>query len=266
MEPSGSPEILADRRDRVLYVTIDRPRSKNALTPPMWQTLARLVTDFGENSTDRVLVLSGAHGVFCAGGDISGAQAGAGDPPSRDSVLERMARTVTALCLSIHHCPKPVIAAVDGIAAGAGANLAFGCDLVIASERARFCEIFVRHGLTMDSGGTWLLPRLVGLQKAKELAFFGDWIGAEEALALGLATAVVPLDAFDDTVADRATRLAERSPAAIAAIKRGLNGAFESRFDVALAREAQDLAERITSPEVRDAIRMFFDKTMGRKG
>ena len=94
-----------------------------------------------------------------------------GEPEAGDAGIRRMRGTVTAVCLGIHQAPKPVIAAVDGIAAGAGANLALGCDLVLASERARFSEIFIRRGLSMDSGGTWLLPRLIGLQKAKQLAF-----------------------------------------------------------------------------------------------
>ncbi|MEQ9663345.1 MAG: enoyl-CoA hydratase-related protein [Parasphingopyxis sp.] len=260
----GSPEILVERRDRVLHVTIDRLHSKNALTLPMWETLARLLTEFGENPDDHVLVLAGSDGVFCAGGDISGAQAGAGEPPPRDTLIDRTEKTVTALCSAIHHCPKPVIAAVDGIAAGAGANIAFGCDLVIASERARFCEIFIQHGLTMDSGGTWLLPRLVGLQKAKELAFYGDWVDAEQAQAIGLVNIVVPVDNFDETVGRWANRLAERSTASIGAMKRSLNSSFAMSFDEALSREAGDLADRLRSPEVRNAIKAFFDRSRKR--
>lgn len=248
-----------------MRVTIDRPEARNALTGPMWQRLARLIGDFDADPDDRVFILSGAGGCFCAGGDISGAGSDGGDGPTREDILERMRSTVTAVCLAIHRARKPVVAAVDGVAAGAGANIAFGCDLVIASERTRFCEIFIRHGLTVDSGGTWLLPRLVGPQKAKELAFLGDWIDAGEAHRLGLVNAVVPAAGFADAVEEWAMRLARQSPAAIGAMKAAIDGAFGRSFAEALDEEAEALAARLTSPEVREAIRAFFEERRERK-
>ncbi len=256
-------EIAVERLDRVVRVKIDRAARKNALTVPMWHELARLLVAFDADEDQRVMILTGTDGVFCAGGDLSrpardGAddEAGGGDAQT----LETMKSTVSAVCLGIHRARKPVIAAVDGIAAGAGANLAFGCDLVLASEAARFCEIFIRRGLPMDSGGSWLLPRLVGLQTAKQLAFLGDWLDAREALAAGLVNAVVPVDQLADESLRWAERLADQAPTALALNKAALNGAFESSFEEALEREAEGLSMAMRSPEARAAIRAFFAK------
>ncbi len=265
MESSYGSNFRVERNSGIFRVAIDRPETKNALSDPMWRSLAQMLRDFAANPDDRVFVLTGTEGCFCAGGDISGAQSGSETVPTREEIIERTRATVSALCLAMHEAPKPTIAAVDGVAAGAGANLAFGCDLVIASNRARFNEIFIRHGLSMDSGGTWLLPRLIGLQKAKELAFYGDWIDAAEARAIGLVNAVVEPDELDDAVQDWALRLAEKSPTAIGAMKAQLNAAFDHTFPEALEMETDSLATTITSPEVRERIRQFFEKSKGRK-
>lgn len=265
MESSYGPHFRIERESGIFRVAIDRPATKNALSDPMWRSLAQMLRDFAANPDDRVFVLSGAAGCFCAGGDISGAQSGPEPAPTREEIIERTRATVSAVCLAMHEAPKPIIAAVDGVAAGAGANLAFGCDLVIASSRARFSEIFIRHGLSMDSGGTWLLPRLVGLLKAKELAFYGDWIDAAEARAIGLVNAVVEPNELDQTVQDWALRLADKSSTAIGAMKTHLNRAFDYTFPDALEIEADSLATTITSPEVRERIRQFFEKSKGRE-
>ena len=128
-----------------------------------------------------------------------------------------MMRHVGDVALALHRLPQPTIAKVGGVAAGAGANMAFGCDLIVASDEARFTEIFARRGLTIDFGGSWLLPRLIGLHKAKELAFFADIISAKEAEAFGLVNRVVPageLDAFVDDWAQQAGRRAAHRPGA----------------------------------------------------
>jgi len=260
-------ELIAERRERVVHVTLNRPDRKNALDVPTWQELASCLHEFDEDDAQRVMILSGAGGDFCAGGDLSrsnrrtpGRVGGPAEPETGDGGLDTLKSTVTAVCLAIHHASKPVIAAVDGIAAGAGANLAFGCDLVLASERARFSEIFIRRGLPMDSGGTWLLPRLVGLQKAKQLAFFGDWVGAEEARSLGLVNEVVPAAQLLDEAHAWARRLASNAPTAIAATKRALNRSFETSFMEALDAEAEELVAAMGSPEAQEAIRAFFEK------
>jgi 2-(1,2-epoxy-1,2-dihydrophenyl)acetyl-CoA isomerase len=204
-----------------------------------------------------VLILTGAGGVFCAGGDLSPGEAD--DTPAHSAAaLATVRGSVQAVALALHRLSKPSIAAVDGAAAGAGANLALGCDLVIASERARFGQVFVDRGLPVDCAGTWLLPRLIGLQKAKELAFFGDWIGAEEARALGLVNRVVaPAELLAEARA-WALRLVEKSSAALAFIKQGLNRSFETAHAQALDDEAAALTWCTRTPEAALALERFF--------
>ena len=245
--------LRVERDAGVVTLTLDRPERKNAIDVPLWRDLARTLAEIAERRDDRVLVLTGAGGDFCSGGDLSGAESSSGD----GDPLAVMRDTVTAVCLALHHLPKPTLAAVAGIAVGAGANLAFGCDLVVAADSARFAELFVNRALPVDSGGTWLLPRLVGLRKAKEIAYFGDFLGAEEARALGLVNRVVPEERLLDEARAWAARLAEKAPTALAVIKRGMNGSFESSLAECLDAEARGLVECVETPEFAAALRAF---------
>jgi 2-(1,2-epoxy-1,2-dihydrophenyl)acetyl-CoA isomerase len=170
-----------------------------------------------------------------------------------------MERTSGA-AVSLFRCTKPTIAAVDGVAAGAGINLALGCDIVIASNRARFTEVFVRRGLTIDFGGTWLLPRLVGLARAKELALTGRIIGAAEALEYGMIAEVVDRDALAERAAELAARLASGAPLAQRMIKRGLDRSFEMSFEEAAAYETQTQAMLLTSEDAAEGFMAFLEK------
>ncbi len=142
-------------------------------------------------------------------------------------------RGVGAVAAALHRLHKPSIAKVSGVAAGAGCNLALGCDLIVASDEARFSEIFARRGLSIDFGGSWLLPRLVGLHKAKELALLADIISAEEAARIGIVNRVVPAGDLDGFVADWAQRLAAGPPIALSLTKTMLNNSFSVSFDQA---------------------------------
>ena len=154
----------------------------------MWDELLATLREISGSGEDRVVVVTGAGGAFCSGADLSG---GGGDLVGHRHQLASM-RHVGDVALALHRLPQPTIAKVGGVAAGAGANMALGCDLIVASDDARFTEIFARRGLTIDFGGSWLLPRLIGLHKAKELAFFADIVSAKEAEAFGLVNRVVP--------------------------------------------------------------------------
>ena len=187
----------------VVTVTFNRPEKKNAITYPMWGELTTIIREFGESNDDRVLVLTGSGDSFCAGADLSG------EMVQGSHHLARM-HYINQLPLALHDCPKPTIAKVNGIAAGAGVNLAIGCDLVVASSEARFSEIFAKRGLTVDLGGTWLLPRLIGMHRAKELALFGDIITSTEAERIGLVNHVIPQRELDTFVDDWAGRARER--------------------------------------------------------
>ena len=158
------------------------------------------------------MVLTGAGGAFCSGADLSPE---GGDRPHPLAWM----RHIADVALELHRLPKPTIAKVGGVAAGAGLNLALGCDLIVASDDARFSEIFTRRGLSIDGGGSWLLPRLVGLHKAKELAFFAEVIDAKEASELGLVNRVVAAAELDGTVDAWARRLADGPPLALSMTK-----------------------------------------------
>jgi 2-(1,2-epoxy-1,2-dihydrophenyl)acetyl-CoA isomerase len=256
-------ELRCEREGGVVTLCFDRPQRRNAIDVPLWQRLTSALGEIREREADRVVVLTGAGGHFCAGGDLSGAWPDAteraGDPV--EAAMRAMRESVGAACLALHELPKPVIAAVEGSAAGAGANLAFGCDLVVAARGARFGEVFVRRALPVDSGGSWLLPRLVGLQRAKQLAFFGDWLSAEQALAIGLVSELVETGEALARARQLAARLAESSPHALAWIKRNLNRSFEDGFEQSLEHEARALADCIVTPEFAEAMRAFADRS-----
>ena len=167
--------VLVERAPNgVVTLTLNRPEKKNAMNAAMFNELLAVFREVNDATADRVLVITGAGDAFCSGADLG---ARGGDPRHP---LQRL-HWVADIALALHRIPKPVIAKVNGVAAGAGLNLALGCDLIVASEQARFSEIFARRGLTVDFGGSWILPRLVGMHRAKELAFFADIISAKEA-------------------------------------------------------------------------------------
>lgn len=264
MSSSAESALAIERRDGVVTLTLNRPQRRNAIDVPLWHALAQALSEIAQRSEDRAVVLTGAAGTFCAGGDLSGAgAAAAGGADPVEGAVRAMRESVGAACLALHRLPKPSLAAVEGTAAGAGANLAFGCDLVLAGASARFGEVFIRRALPVDSGGSWLLPRLVGLQTAKRLAFFGDWIGAEEAKGIGLVSQVVPDGESLVRAQEWATRLAGSSAPALAWIKRSLNASLDTDLETCLEAEARALGECVTTPEFAEAMRSFFG---GRRG
>ena len=225
--------LLVDRTDGVVTITFNRPRRKNAVNGQMWDELLTTFREIGECATDRVVVLTGAGGDFCSGADM--ATVGEGERPPH--ALASM-RHVGDVCLALYRLPQPTIAKVRGVAVGAGMNMALICDLVVADESARFSEIFARRGLSIDFGGSWVLPRRVGMHRAKELALFADIIGAPDAEALGLVNRVVAAAELDDFVEDWARRLAAGPPIALAQTKRLLNNALGITLEQALDDES----------------------------
>jgi 2-(1,2-epoxy-1,2-dihydrophenyl)acetyl-CoA isomerase len=173
-------------------------------------------------------------------------------------------RQTTAAALSLHRLGKPTIAAVNGVAAGGGCNLAFGCDIVFAAESARFAEIFVNRGLALDYAGTWLLPRLVGLQRAKDLAFRGQLVDAHEAHAIGLVLEVVPDAELSARVAEYAELLASKPPIALGLIKTGLNRATSWDFETALEYEVEAQARCLGTRDFREAMAAWLQKRDGK--
>ena len=250
--------LLVDRADGVVTLTIDRPQRKNAITGEMWRGLVDIFDDIATRSDDRVLVITGSGDAFCSGAALTGAATG--DAPTGAGASVAAMRGVGRAALRLHELPVPTVAAVNGVAAGAGCNLALGCDLIVASDRARFTEIFARRGLALDFGGSWLLPRLIGLHRAKELAFLGDIIDAAEAERIGLVNRVVPHEQFGTAVGELAARLAAMPPMQLAVIKRQLNDSFGNTMAEAI--EFEDVAQALmfSSRDTAEAMIAFMEK------
>ena len=243
----------------VRTLTLHNPEHKNAVPSDRWDDLAAVLGDF-ETSEQRVLVITGADGDFCAGADLRPeAMFASGAVPSAADNLAVMAGPGGAATV-LHRISKPTIAAVDGVAVGAGMNLAIGCDIVIATDRARFSEIFVQRGLTLDFGGTWLLPRLVGLAKARELALTGRIVTADEALAIGLVVSVVPADELATAVAGIAAQLGAGAPLAQRFIKAGLDRSTTMTFEQAIQFEDQAQAVLLASQDFAEGVDAFLAK------
>jgi 2-(1,2-epoxy-1,2-dihydrophenyl)acetyl-CoA isomerase len=249
---SEEPPLLCSDTGGVRTLTLNRPHRKNAIDQDLWDALREALVAAGNERTVRALVLTGAGGAFCSGADISGGV-------SNVHPLYRM-RTLTEVALLLHELPIPTIAKVTGVAVGAGWNLALGCDLVVATPESTFSQIFARRGLSLDLGGSWLLPKLVGLQQAKRLALLAETIDAAEARSLNLVTWVVPAAEVDGFVADLGTRLAAGAPVALAQNKALLNEGADCTLRDALAGEARAQAVNFATGDVAKAYAAFAEK------
>jgi 2-(1,2-epoxy-1,2-dihydrophenyl)acetyl-CoA isomerase len=242
--------------DHVTTITMDRPEKKNAMSWTMFKELRAAFERAGGDPGTRCVVLTGAGGAFCSGADLS-------DPENLVTTsfeaMDRM-RFVHSIVRAFINCPKPTIAKVEGVAAGAGANLAFGCDLIVASEDATFHELFVKRGLVVDFGGTWALTRLLPLTKAKELAFFGDALTATEAEQLGIVNVVCAADKLEAVASEMAERLTALPPRALQMIKANLNRAVDSDLESILDDESAGQALALTSEDTREAVMSFLEK------
>lgn len=254
MQELESLRVTRDDRG-VVTVTLDNPRRKNAIHAVMFRELREVFRSITERPQDRVVIVTGAGDAFCAGADLSGTA----DSAERLHALHHM-RNIGETVLALAQLQQPVIAKVNGVAVGAGMNLALGCDLVYASDRATFSQIFAKRGLSVDFGGTWLLPRLVGLHKAKELAFLADIIDAAEAERIGVVNRVVPHDELDAYVDGIAGRIAAGPPIALGMTKRLLNQAKDVTLAEAVEHEAMAQAVNGGTEDMQNAIRAFREK------
>ena len=253
--------LLVDRDDQgIVTVTLNRPDKKNAMSVKMVVELTQLLDEIADDRDVRVLVITGAGDAFTSGADLSPEKGEEGfGRGGLGGALHGM-RRLGRLIVRLHELPQPTIAAVNGVAVGAGCNLALGCDLVFASDAARFSEIFVRRGLSVDGGGSWLLPRLVGLHKAKELAFLGDIISAEEAERFGIVNRVVPAGELDKVVTEIAQRVAVQPPIQLSITKKLLNQSLS--VSMADAVEFEDVAQALafSSKDTAEAMQAFLEK------
>lgn len=250
--------LQVQRDDGVVTVTMNRPERKNALSGLMADELSALFGALAADDGARVVVLTGADGNFCSGGDVRdmGRRSGPVGSEQRRAAMQRYRRLV----LAVHGFDKPVIAAVDGVAYGAGFSLALMADLVLVSDRVRLCMVFHRIGLVPDVGAFFTLPRAVGLQRAKELVFSARELGADEALRLGLALEVLPPDALGARAQQLARSLCRASPLAMALSKRALQASLHGDLDTLLEMEMSAQSQALGSEDHADAVRRFAAK------
>jgi enoyl-CoA hydratase/carnithine racemase len=252
-------EIQVARDERgIVTVTISNVTRRNAVTGQMFGELRDVFTAIASRRSDRAVVVTGdpAGDGFCAGADLA-SQTQSDD--RRPHIVDHM-RILGEAAHALAQVPVPVVAKVNGVAVGAGLTMALGCDLIYASDQARFGFVFAKRGLSVDFGGTWLLPRFVGMHKAKELALLADTFDAAAAERLGIVNGVVPHDELDAHVDGIAARLASGPTIALSMTKRMLNQAFDVSYAQALEAEAMAQAVNSGTKDTREAIQAFLEK------
>ncbi len=266
VEQAVGGDLLRSLEAGVLWVTLNRPDMGNAMTADMNAQLATWVEEASADLSVRCLVIAGAgEKGFCTGADLRASRAPSPRPSGAPTpAMGEVARVIRIgwqrLIGSLIDCEKPVIAAVNGTAAGGGMHLALACDLVVAAEGSRFIEAFVRRGIAPDAGGAYLLTRLVGLQKAKELLFFGEAISATEAERIGLVNRVVPRDELAQVVKQMAASLAQGPTKAIGAAKWLANRALETDRSTSFWEEAmvQEMVQQ--SEDAHEGVKSFVER------
>lgn len=260
-------EIVVSRDGPVLQITINRPSVANAIGPDQRRLIADALEAADRSLAVRAVIITGRGNAFCAGADLRAVQpALVDDAPSEaptrpaGATAKSLRRGAHRLIEAVLECQKPVLAAVSGVAAGMGAHLALACDLVIADDTARFIEVFVRRGQLPDAGGAWLLPRIVGLQRAKQLVFFGDDVTAADAERWGLVNLVVRPDELESVALSWANRLAAGPTIAIGLAKSLLNRSFESDLTTALRDEAYAVEVNKTTGDVAEGAASFGER------
>ena len=251
-------QVLFERAGQVEIITLNRPEILNSFTAEMLHALSMRFEELQQDDDTRAVLVTGAGRAFCAGADLTGG--GGRDDVHTPMGMRLSTQLYSRVIRSLATLEKPVIGAINGDAAGAGCNFALACDLLVASSNARFIQIFVRRGLVADAGGTYFLPRLIGLSKAKELMFSGEAIDAEHALELGLVTKVVEPDKLMQEAMDLAQRLACGPTRALGMIKRMLNRSFESDLETALEMEAAMQGIAVSTADVMEGITCFLQK------
>jgi 2-(1,2-epoxy-1,2-dihydrophenyl)acetyl-CoA isomerase len=252
--------ILYGLEGGIATITLNRPDKANALLPEQRDLIIDLLAAADPDPEVRVIALRAEGRHFCSGADIGSIRAGQDGEPKVGDGMRRIANGAQRLVAAILDCPKPVVAVVQGTAAGLGAHLAFACDLVVATENATFIEPFLRRGIVVDAGGAYLLPRLIGLQRAKELAFLGDTLSSADAKDLGLVNRVVPAAGLDEAAADLLGRLAQAPTGALALTKRLFNRSLDSDRSTSFREEAMAQELQSRSHDATEGIAAFGER------
>ena len=241
---------------QVRWIALVRPESKNGLTEDLNRQIIEALEGAGASPNIRAVVLTGKGGNFCSGLDLKAAAARG----TFGDLEEPMRKYFHGMIRAVRSLPKPVIALVDGAAVGYGADLAFACDIRLGTERTRMGEVFVKRGLMPDGGGTFSLPRLVGVAKALELMFTGDIVDAQEAFRLGLITKILPSAEAEAATWAYAKRIAAGPPLVHAHIKRAVYAGLEAGFDAALEYEVTGQMQLLKSQDFFEGVSAFFQK------
>ncbi|MDP2644519.1 MAG: enoyl-CoA hydratase/isomerase family protein [Desulfobacterales bacterium] len=249
--------IIYEKKDHAAWITLNRPESKNAQDPLTREELTKALKLSRDDDDVYLMVITGAGEAFCAGGDI------VNFPRNPVEFMERIGLQISGRKRPIElirEIPKPIIAMVNGLALGAGMELAMACDMIIASENARFGQPEIKVGLIPGGGGTQVLPRLVGEKKAKELVLTGNIISAEEALRIGLVNRVVPGEKLRETVEELVATLSKRSPIMLKFAKMAINKTLEAPLSVGLAYESDLCALCFGTEDLKEGVRAFAEK------
>jgi len=254
----GGPVVLETRHENIVHLMLNRPEKLNALSGELSTALHEALQRIADDDSVRVVVLSGAGRAFCSGGDLGAI--GKGRERNQTEELGPILRSGMQAVLKMRLMPQPVIAAVNGPAAGAGMNIALAADIRIATEFATFGQTFSRVGLYPDYGGTYFLPQLVGPAVAAELFYTGEMIDAQAALRLGIVSRVVPVAQLETEVMSLARKIAQGPPLAIRAVKKAIFGSDERELIKTLEHEAQQQMKCFHSEDCSEGIRAFFEK------
>jgi 2-(1,2-epoxy-1,2-dihydrophenyl)acetyl-CoA isomerase len=247
--------VLRAAADGVVTLTLNRPDALNSFTVEMKDALLAAIKDAARDKSVRVVILTGAGRAFSAGQDLKERQG-----PDVNDLGTELRQRYNPIILAMRRLEKPIIGAINGVAAGAGISVALACDILIASDKASFMEAFGRVGLVPDTGSSWFLPRLVGPARAAEMMFTADSVDAATAERIGLVNRVVPADTLMDEANALAARLAQAAPIALALAKRALNRALTSNLEDALEFEAQLQSIAGRSTDHKEGVAAFVEK------
>ncbi|MDO9374897.1 MAG: enoyl-CoA hydratase-related protein [Ferruginibacter sp.] len=249
------PSILFELKENIAIVRLNRPDKFNAFNREMALLLQEVLDTCAADPTVRVIFLTGEGKAFCAGQDL--AELTGEDAPGFEKILSEHYNPIIS---RIRNLAKPVVCAVNGVAAGAGANLAISCDIVVAVETASFIQAFSKIGLIPDSGGTFMLPRLVGFQKATALMMLGDKVSAAEAERIGMIYRVLPVDNFEAEAFKIASALAGLPPKGLAYTKEALNASFGNSLDQQLSKEDSLQLKAANTYDYKEGVQAFIEK------
>ncbi len=252
-------DIIYTSENGIATMTLNRPDKMNAFSPGMRDSMYRVVENASQDKTVRVLIITGAGRAFCSGADVRSLAESSDHPINQEKPSETVSGRVN-LHVLMQKCEKPIIAAVNGTAVGGGLDLAMACDIRIASDKARFAELYIRRGMLPAAGGTHFLPRLVGIDKACQLIWTGDMIDAKEAERIGLVTMVVPHEELEIATIELAEKLAKAAPLAIQRAKRAIYEGLDMDLESTMKYVEPLIREIQQSEDHKEGARAFLEK------